>query len=153
MTPTSQRIYQKFLNSSLDPSAAGIVAGTADSIFAATPTDTKVIAWAESYGIHFCTIGDDDTIFMVEPGALDGAEVTPVAANLLQFFGLLVACKHVRLLWQAKDQSNEEFQIALAAEKPGMKHRSVLRALTNIYNPPVIRDPYGYMVNIRKQHI
>ena len=34
--------------------------------------------------------------------------------------------------------------------KPSMKQRSVLRAIGNIYHPPVIADPYGYMKNLRK---
>ena len=153
MTPNSRRIYQKFRNSSLDPSAVGIVAGEETSYFSTTPENALVIAWAESYGIHFCTIGEEsDTIYLVEPGA-DSAEcVRPVASNILEFFGLIVACKHVSVLWQAQDMDRETFRELLAAEKPGMKQRSVLRAITNIYNPPVISDPYSYMSQVRDQN-
>lgn len=153
MTPTSRRIYDKFRNSSLDPSAAGIIAGSEGSLFAATPADATIVAWAESYGIHFCTISEtDDTIYMVEPNACGESSISPVAANILEFFGLLVACKHVSVLWQGPELSREAFLQLLDAQKPGMKHRSVLRAITNIYNPPVINDPYGYMAHIRNEH-
>ena len=153
MTPNSRRIYQKFRNSSLDPSAVGIVAGEESSYFAATPQNALVIAWAESYGIHFCTIGEEnDTIYLVEPGA-DGPDcVRPVAASILEFFGLIVACKHISVLWQAQELNRAAFMEVLAAEKPGMKQRSVLRAITNIYNPPVISDPYSYMALVRDRH-
>lgn len=143
-------IYQKFRNSSLDTSAVGMIVGSEQSLFAATPTGAKVIAWAEGFGIHFCTIeGLGDTIFIVEPDAQKDMAVYPVANNLLELLGLVVACNHASFLWQAREWDRTEFDQQISAKKPGMKQRSVLRAISNIYHPPVIQDPYGYMAKLR----
>ena len=87
---------------------------------------------------------------MVEPDAPKKKAVYPIAANFPEFMGLVVACNHASVLWQAQDLSRKEFDALVQKNKPSMKQRSVLRAIGNIYHPPVIADPYGYMKNLRK---
>ena len=142
--------YQKFRNSSLDTSAVGLTPGSEFSYYGATPDNARVIAWAEIFGIHFCCKEGSDTIYVVEPDAPKKKAVYPIAANFPEFMGLVVACNHASVLWQAQDLSRKEFDALVQKNKPSMKQRSVLRALGNIYHPPVIADPYGYMKNLRK---
>lgn len=142
--------YQKFRNSSLDTSAVGLTPGSEFSYYGATPDNARVIAWAEIFGIHFCCKEGSDTIYVVEPDASKKKAVYPIAANFPEFMGLVVACNHASVLWQAQDLSRKEFDALVQKNKPSMKQRSVLRAIGNIYHPPVIADPYGYMKNLRK---
>ena len=142
--------YQKFRNSSLDTSAVGLTPGSEFSYYGATPDNARVIAWAEIFGIHFCCKEGSDTIYVVEPDAQKNKAVYPIAANFPEFMGLVVACNHASVLWQAQDLSRKEFDALVLKNKPSMKQRSVLRAIGNIYHPPVIADPYGYMKNLRK---
>ena len=141
--------YQKFRNSSLDTSAVGLTPGSEFSYYGATPDNARVIAWAEIFGIHFCCKEGSDTIYVVEPDAPKKKAVYPIAANFPEFMGLVVACNHASVLWQAQDLSRKEFDALVQKNKPSMKQRSVLRAISNIYHPPVIADPYGYMKNLR----
>ena len=142
--------YQKFRNSSLDTSAVGLTAGSEYSYYSATPENARVIAWADNYGIHFCRKEDSEAIYVVEPDAPKKDAVHKVAANFQEFMGLILACNHASLLWQAHEMSKKAFEDQIQKTKPSMKQRSVLRAISNIYHPPVIADPYGYMKNLRK---
>ena len=90
------------------------------------------------------------SIYVVEPDAPKKKAVYPIAANFPEFMGLVIACNHASVLWQAQDLSRKEFDALVQKNKPSMKQRSVLRAIGNIYHPPVIADPYGYMKNLRK---
>ena len=140
--------YEKFRNSSLDTSAVGLTVGSEFSYFDATPHGAKVIAWAEVYGIHFCLKEDGDTIYVVEPDASKKA-VHKVARNFPEFLGLIVACNHASVLWQVHEMTRKEFEAYIQENKPSMKQRSVLRAIGNIYHPPVVADPYSYLKNLK----
>lgn len=142
--------YQKFRNSSLDTSAVGLNAGPEYSRSGATPENARVIAWADHAGIHFCLKEGSDAIYVVCPEAPKKNAVQKIAANFQEFMGLILACNHASLLWQAHTMSRKAFEDQLKALKPTMKQRSVLRAISNIYHPTVIADPYGYMKNFRK---
>lgn len=150
MIQNNVNLHEKFRNSSLDTSAVGLTVGPQYSYYGATPENARVIAWAEVFGIHFCHTEERDTIYVVEPDADKKHSVRAVAANFPEFLGLVVACKHASFLWQAQDLSRGQFEAMLSSYKPSMKQRSVLRAIGNIYHPPVINDPYGYMEKIRK---
>ncbi len=141
-------LYEKFRNSSLDTSAVGLTVGSEFSYFAATPEGARVIAWAEIYGIHFCRNEDGDAIYAVEPDAPRDCAVHKVARNFSDFLGLVVACNHADILWQVHEMSRIEFDAYIVAHKPSMKQRSVLRAISNIYHPTVIADPYSYLKNL-----
>lgn len=142
--------YQKFRNSCLDTSAVGLTVGSEYSYYSATPENARVIAWADMFGIHFCRKEGSEIIYVVEPDAQKKNAVHPVAANFLEFMGLIVACNHASVLWQAHELSRRTFEELIQKNNPSMKQRSVLRAIGNIYHPPVIADPYGYMKNLRK---
>lgn len=142
--------YEKFRNSCLDTSAVGLTVGSEFSYYSATPENARVIAWADILGIHFCRIEGRENIYAVEPDGQKNKCVHAVAANFPEFLGLVVACNHASVLWKAHNLSRREFEELIAGNKPSMKQRSVLRAIGNIYHPPVITDPYGYMKNLRK---
>lgn len=149
MTQRNVNLYEKFRNSSLDTSAVGLTVGSEYSYFAATPEGAKVIAWADIYGIHFCRKDGSDTVYVVEPDAAKNEAVHPVARNFQEFLGLIVACNHASILWQAHEMNRAEFDAYIQAQKPSMKQRSVLRAIGNIYHPPVVADPYSYLKNLK----
>ena len=142
--------YQKFRNSSLDTSAVGLTVGSEFSYYGATPENARVIAWAEVFGIHFCRKEGSQCVYVVEPDAPKKSAVRPVAANFPEFMGLILACNHASVLWQAHELTRKEFEELILKNKPSMKQRSVLRAIGNIYHPPVIADPYSYIKNLRK---
>lgn len=141
---------RKFRTSSLDTDAVGIHPGSEYSYCAATPPDARVVAWTELSGIHFCAIEGSSVIYAVEPEADPAPRVYPVAEDFVHLMGLIAACSHVGVLLQARIVTRERFEALCAAQRPGAKQRSVLRAIGNIYHPPVIDDPYGYMEKLRK---
>ena len=149
MTQRNVNLYEKFRNSSLDTSAVGLTVGSEYSYFSATPDGAKVIAWADIYGIHFCRKDGSDTVYVVEPDAAKNEAVHPVARNFQEFLGLIIACSHASVLWQAHEMTRGDFDAYIQAHKPSMKQRSVLRALGNIYHPPVVADPYSYLKNLK----
>ena len=140
--------YEKFRNSSLDTSAVGLTVGSEFSYFGATPVGAKVIAWADVYGIHFCKKEDGDAVYVVEPDS-DAEAVHKVARNFPEFLGLIIACSHASVLWQVHEMTRKEFDAYIQSNKPSMKQRSVLRAISNIYHPPVVADPYSYLKNLK----
>lgn len=149
MREKTVNLYEKFRNSSLDTSAVGLTVGSEFSYFGATPEGARVVAWAEVYGIHFCRKENSDAIYVVEPDAPKDQAVHTVARNFPEFLGLIVACNHASLLWQAHEMSRTEFESFMQEHKPSMKQRSVLRAIGNIYHPPVVADPYSYLKNLK----
>lgn len=149
MREKNVNLYAKFRNSSLDTSAVGLTVGSEFSYFGATPDDARVIAWADVYGIHFCHKEDSDAIFVVEPDAPKSEAIHVVARNFPEFLGLIVACNHASLLWQAHEMTRAQFDAYIQEHKPSMKQRSVLRAIGNIYHPPVVADPYSYLKNLK----
>ena len=114
------------------------------------PTTLQAVDLPDNLLRHFCSKEGCDTIYVVEPDAPKKKAVYPIAANFPEFMGLVVACNHASVLWQAQDLSRKEFDALVQKNKPYMQQRSVLRAIGNIYHPPVIADPYGYMKNLRK---
>ena len=144
-------LYQKFRNSSLDTSPLGLYSGSVSSNSVFTPSGARIIAWSGHDGIHFCQVKDfGEMVFAVDPGAPPGDCIHPVALDLLDFLGLVYACKDALIIARAYQWSSCRFMELVNGIRPGMKTKSVLRALQNTYHPPVIEDPYRYIAEIQK---
>lgn len=144
-------IYDQFRNSCLDLSALGLDYGPSVSGSSATPPDANILAWLTDSPIHFCQVPAlDGAVIAVNPDAFPGEQLLPVANDIPDFIGLLVQCKDAALIAGAHQWSSFRFKELMEAVKPGMKTRSVLRALVNIYKPPVINDPATMMMELRK---
>ena len=146
------KLYYKFRNSSLDTSPLGLYAGPDHSDSVYTPSGARLLAWLTSdIKVHFCQIDSlGDKVFVVDPNATPGDCVHPVAKDVPEFIGLLIACKDTSVMAAAHSCSKLLFQKRIDSIKPSMKARSVLRALENTYLPPVISDPYGVMEALRR---
>ncbi len=145
--------YEKFRNSSLDASAVGLISDPEFRRYGVTPPGARVFAWGEVLGAHFCQRPDEQAVCAVIPDGPDGSPlVYTVAEDLPSFLGLVIACRHTALLLRCAETTRAEFEAALRDTKPTMKQRSVLRALENIYHPPRITDPYGYMQSQKEKH-
>lgn len=144
-------MYNKFRNSSLDTSTVEMFSGadTSDSVY--TPTGSRIVAWTGNTGGHFCQImGFGDMVFAVDPCAPPGDCVHPVAKNLPDFIRLVHDCRSAALIFKAYQWSRSRFEEMISAIRPDYKMRSVLRALENIYHPPVIEDAYGYIIELQQ---
>lgn len=143
-------IYETFRNSCLDLSALGLQDGPCVSESNLTPDNTRVISWLIDSPVHFCQIPEQgETVFVIDPNALPGEQVLPVADDILSFIGLLIRCKDAALIARAYQWSNVRFQELIDKIDVGMKARSVIRALENLYHPPVIQDPGVMMYRLR----
>lgn len=141
--------YQTFRNSSLDTTDVGLVPGpaTSDSVF--TPAGAQVLAWNGTG--HFCLVeGFGEMVFAVIPDAPPGDCVHPVANDLADFLGLVIATRDAGLIAKCYGWSRAYFAEQVAAIRPTMKMRSVLRALENTYHPTAISDPYGYIRSVSR---
>lgn len=144
-------LYEKFRNSSLDTSPVGLISGPGRSNHVCTPSGAKIIAWsADREAIHFCHIsGLGELVFAVDPSAPPGDCIHPVAENMLQFIGLLCTCRDASLISDAYRWSELFFNAKVASKKIGLKARSVLKALENIYHPQPIQDPYRCIIELQ----
>ena len=146
------KLYQKFRNSSLDTSPLGMFSGVdiSDSVY--TPTGARIVAWTGSAGGHFCQVtGFGDMVFAVDPSAPPGDCVHPVARSLPDFIRLVADSRNAGLVFRAYQWSRARFEEQVKSIRPDYKMRSVLRALENTYQPPVIRDPYGYITELQQE--
>lgn len=144
-------IYEKFRSSSLDIEPVGLFCGPQRSNYPCTPSGSRIIAWAtEVEGMHFCQVPElGDTVFVVNPSAAPEDCVYPVANSLKQFIGLICSCRSVEAIANAYQCSRFCFHTRTASAASGMKTRSVLRALENIYHPEKISDPYETITTLQ----
>lgn len=144
------QLYLKFRNSSLDLSPLGLHTGTEESNSVYTPSGSRIVAWVEKDGAHFCQVeGFGDYVFAVDPSAPPGDCIHPVAKTLLDFISLLITCGNAKLIYQAYQWSNTLFNLRRKEVRPSIKMRSVMRALENTYRPPVIAEPYLYIRSLQ----
>lgn len=140
-------IYETFRNSSLDLSALGLQDGPSVS-----QSSTRVLGWLTDSAVHFCQLPEQgNTVFAADPTALPAEQLLPVAEDIPNFIGLLIRCKDAALIAGAYQWSRFRFQELVDAMTPGVKARSVIRALENIYHPPIIHDPGAMMAGLRKE--
>lgn len=145
-------IYEKFIYSSLDLSALGLHCGELFSKSSLTPPNARILAWLIDSPIHFCQIPElGSTVIAVIPSGLPDEQLLPVAKDIPDFIGLLIRCKDASLIAGAHQWSSYLFNEKIAAVNPGMKARSVIRALENTYHPPIIDDPGALMSQLRKE--
>ena len=146
--------YEIFRQSCLDLSALGLQDGPSVSQSSLTPKDAKVLAWLNNSPVHFCQIpAQGETVFAVDPNGLQGEQLLPVAGDIGSFIGLLICCKDAALIAGAYQWSSFRLQKLMNAVTPGMKARSVLRALENTYHPPLVQDPGALMSQLRQEFV
>lgn len=144
--------YKTFKQSCLDLTVLGLQDNPSVSQNIPTPKDAKVLAWLIDSPVHFCQMPEQgQTVFAVDPNGLPSEQMLPVAEDIWNFIGLLICCKDAALIAGAYQWSSFRFRELISAVNPGMKARSVLRALENIYHPPVIQDPGVLMSLLRKK--
>lgn len=145
-------LYEKFRNSSLDITPVGLICDSDSSDSVYTPTGSKVIARStERSEVHFCQVtGLGEKVFVVDPSAPPGDCVHPVAQSISDFVALLCACRSADIIAGAYRWSQYSFDQRVNAIKPGMKTRSVLRALENIYQVTPIAKAYEYIAEIQQ---
>ena len=146
------KLYDQFRNSSLDTTPLGLTVGAEHSDSVYTPSGAKLLAWLnDDSHIHFCQINSlGDMVFVVNPKATPGDAIHPVAQNLGEFIGLLIACKDAALIAHAYSFSYLRFQELIAGVSLSMKAKSVLRALENTYHPTLPPNPYEAIYNLQQ---
>lgn len=142
-------LYQKFRNSSLDLSSLGLRTGPAVSESVYTPAGARILAWVGETDVHFCQVeGLGGMVFVVNPAATPGDSVHPVARSLVDFIGLLCACRHVSVIQDAYCASRSLFEKRLGDFRSNYRAKCVLTALQNTYRPTAIPDPYAYITQV-----
>lgn len=145
-------IYDQFVNSSLDLTALRLDDVTSINKDSVAPAHARVLAWLADSDVCFCQFPEQNrTVYAADPSALPGEQLLPVAKDILEFIGLLVCCKDATLIARSYQWSSIHLRKLLEATVPGMKARSVVRALENTYHPPVIDDPGAMMAELRKE--
>ena len=144
-------IYQKFKNSCLDLTILGL---EDESTFTSSriPENARVLSRLVGSSVCFCQISDQgDTVFTFDPNALPGEQLIPVAEDIPHFIGLLICCPDAALIAGAYQWSSLRLKERIANIALSMKAQSVIRALTNTYQPPVIEDPVAMMKQLRSE--
>ena len=141
MTP-----YQKYLSLELDGSLIGFEQSVLSAEYFCTPMGAKVLGWDN--GIHYCTIrGFGQMVFTVDPEALYGRHVYPVAASFRDFLRLVLATGHTASIHQIIGWTREQFE-AYLSEYPRITSPEQERALSAISDGMKLSpmdDPFGYV--------
>lgn len=144
-------IYERFRSSSLDTAGIGLDTEPEAVSHPFTPLGAGIIGWVKPEGTHFCFLeGLGETVFAVNPGACPGQWVYPVARSFLDFLGLILACGGTEAIENAWRWSRTRFDRRLEEVRLSYKQQSILRAIRNAYSPTGIRDPYGYLSEVRQ---
>lgn len=144
--------FETFRQSCLDLSPLGLQDEPSAKKSIVIPENARVLAWLTNSQKYFCQIPEQgETVFAVDPKGFSEEQILPVAQNVACFIGLLICCKDAALIAGAHQWSRFRFQEQIASVALGMKAQSVLRALDNIYHPPVIQDPATYMLQLRQE--
>ncbi len=144
-------LYHKFRRSSLDISPLGLITGPDESDSVYTPARYRIVAWGADLSFHFCQVeGFGDTVFAVEPSAPPGDCVHPVAKNLQDFIGLVIACADASLIARAYRLSSFLFDRQLANVRHTVRVKAVLRAVENNFHTAALENPYEYITAQQK---
>ncbi len=144
-------LFERFCSSSLDTAGVGLDCAGAQA-YLSTPLAAQILATTGVDGVCFCTaFGCGEMIFAVDPSAAPGQDICPVARNLPDFFGLVLACGGAAAICQAWQWSRSGFYALVQSQDLSRRQQSILRALRNTYSPPQIDDPYAYMQQMREQ--
>ena len=142
--------YETFCQCCLDLSTLGLQDDPSFKKSIVIPSNAKVLVWLRNSPIYFCQIPEqEETVFAVDPTGFPEEQILPVAEDIASFIGLLISCKDAALIAKAYQWSQFRFMEQIA-DSQGMKAQSVLRALENIYHPPVIQNPAAYMMQLRQ---
>ncbi len=143
-------LYQKFRRSSLDITPLGLITGPDESDSVYTPARARMVAWGRDRSFHFCQVeGFGDTVFAVDPSAPPGDCVHPVARSLEDFIGLIIICADAALIAKAYRLSSFLFDQQRNQIRRNARTNAVLRAVQNNFRPPVIEDPYSYIIGLQ----
>lgn len=146
--------YETFKRSCLDLSVLGLQDEPSVGQNSSTAKGAKVLAWLIDSPIHFCQMPEQgQTVFAVDPNGASSEQVLPVADDIENFIGLLVSCKNAALIAGAYQWSSFRFREQVDSVALGMKAQSVLRALENIYHPPIIQNPASSMQQLRQAFV
>lgn len=142
-------LFEKFLASSLETAGIGLETDPLEHSNL-VPSGAELIGWTGEAQIRFCFLpGLSDAVFAVDPTLICFPWVYPVARSFADFMGLISACHGAEPLTKAWRQSRQWFYQSISQTPLNPKQRSILRAIHNIYNPPEIADPYGYLLEMR----
>ena len=144
--------YEHFKNSCLDLT---ILRLQDESSFKGSPApeNARILGWLTDAPICFCQMSEHgETVFAVDSNAAPESQMIPIAEDLPHFIGLLICCQDAALIAGAYQWSSFRFKELISNLTPSMKAQSVIRALKNTYQPPIIDDPGAMMSQLRKKH-
>ncbi len=136
-------LLDRFLASSLDATDIGLAAPAPET---SVPDGMMPVAVQAESGVCFCCLcGDKARIFQIDLDAPASAPVV-VAESFADFLGLVVACRGAYAIAQARYESRACFEETHASAALSAKQRAILRAIQNGFHPPVISDPFSYLL-------
>lgn len=139
-------LYEKFRGLNLDFSRLGLERGDARGGYFCTPVGAEVIGWEGVDGIHYCFIeGFEEMVFAVNPSALPGEYVHPLARSFEDFLRLLIACGSTAAAEQAHQWDREQFDAFVADNPPAPE----IGALRDKLSLTPMDDPYGYIREVQ----
>lgn len=136
-------LLDRFLASSLDATDIGLAAPAPET---PVPDGMMPVAVQAESGVCFCCLrGGGAQIFQTDLAAPAAAPVL-AAESFADFLGLVVACRGAYAIAQARYESRAYFEEMRASAALSAKQRAILRAIQNGFHPPVIADPFSYLL-------
>jgi len=107
----TMKTYRRFEKSDIDLASLGIIRRKDPVTYFCTPKNAEIIGWSGVDGVHYCFIrGFGSTVFEVDPTALPGEYVHPIAGSFRKLLSMLLTCGDINLLSRARFLSEEELR-------------------------------------------
>ena len=142
--------YQKFKKLDIDYSAIGLDQSISYTDSICTPMGAEIIAEAGIDGIHYCFIkGFEQMVFAINPSALPGENVHPVAKNFEDLLKLLLACGSMDAIEQAYMWDEGVFHQYLIDNHPLSKQCEILDSIKKSFHISPMDNPFAYIKELQ----
>ena len=143
--------YANFKKRNIDLSSLGFAQSDSEVIYYCTPKGAKIIGWAGTDGIHYCTIrGFGDLIFAVSPMNF-GDCVHPIARNFEDLLRLLLSCVDMAALEQCYAWDEEQFKAFLIDCPATEKQQAALDSIKKAFGLEPIDDVFRYVKELQAE--
>lgn len=143
--------YNEFLKCDIDLSCVGFAPPYDNRPYFCTPEGAQIIGCAGVDGIHYCTIPEfGETVFAVSPMNCAPDYVHPIARDVGDLLGLLLACGDMAAIEQSWMWDKEQFCSFVKDNPPTPEQISVLTSLKSLGVVPM-EQPWEYMSTLRSE--
>ncbi len=145
-------LSEKFKKMEIDLSTVGLQLEENTRTYFCTPKGAQIFGWAGIDGIHYCTIqGMGEMVFSVSPMNPPGDQVHPIARNMEDLLGLLLACGSMAAIEQAYMWDRDQFEEYRKNNPPSREQAVAMNTAAERFAIVPIADPFSYIKKLQAE--